>query len=151
MAKTYRLDAAQRAGNALFSFLTRMGWGAGYRWILSAPGRISGTMRSTPVDVMNIDGQRWLVAPYRETNWVKNVQAHPRVTLRRGGETDDLVAIPAAGSEVLPVIRQYLRQVPITAAYWGVTAESADADIERESVTHPVFRLQDSSGYGARD
>jgi hypothetical protein len=144
MVKHYSLTFGQKAANALFSFLTRMGWGASYRWILSVPGRSSGVMRSTPVDVMEIDGERWLVAPYRETNWVRNVRMHPRLTLRRGSNSQELIATAATGASVLPVIRQYLRLVPITAAYWGVTVNSSDAEIQKESLTHPVFRLRAS-------
>ena len=141
MVKTYALDAAQKSANAVFTAMTRMGWGAGYRWMLSVPGRTTGVMRSTPVDVMDVDGHRWLVAPYGETNWVRNVRAHPRINLSRGSQSETLVAIPAVGDEVLPVVRQYVRSVPVTSAYWGVTAESSDAEIRADVVSHPVFRL----------
>lgn len=145
MMKEYKLDAAQRLGNAIFGLTTRLGLGAQYRWILSVPGRRTGFIRSTPVDVMNIDGERWLVAPYKETNWVLNVRAHPMVTLSRGGRTQHFLARPALGSERVDVIRQYLRLVPITAPYWNITEKSADTDIERESLDHPIFHLRGES------
>ena len=58
--------SAQRLANALYAGLTRHGRGAGYRHLLSVPGRRSGEVRSTPVDVMHVDGSRWVVAPYGE-------------------------------------------------------------------------------------
>ncbi|MDQ1716427.1 MAG: hypothetical protein QOE89_380, partial [Pseudonocardiales bacterium] len=37
------------------------------------------------VDVMEVDGPRWPVAPYGAVNWVKNVRAAVHVELSRGG------------------------------------------------------------------
>src|SRR6516164_11293613 len=61
MAKTYRLGTAQRLANRVFQWMTNHGIGARYRYILTVPGRKSGLAHSTPVDVMEIDGTRWLV------------------------------------------------------------------------------------------
>ena len=77
MTKTYRITPITRVANGIFSVMTRRGRGANYRYILTVEGRKSGVAKSTPVDVMEVDGQRWLVAPYGEVNWVKNARALP--------------------------------------------------------------------------
>src|SRR5262249_47501541 len=59
MAKTYRLNLGTRLVNALFRALTRLGLGARYRYILVVPGRKTGRLYSTPVDVIRADGERW--------------------------------------------------------------------------------------------
>lgn len=142
VAKRYRLSAGQRFANLLFTRLTEHGFGAGYRHILSVPGRNTGTLHSTPVDVMNVDGARWLVAPYGQVNWVRNVRAAGgEVTLRRGSTTEHLTATEISGIEAVPVLRSYLRYVPVTKKYWDVTTASTDTEIAADAINHPTFRL----------
>ena len=70
MAKTYRMTGATRLINSLFRTLTRFGLGPPYLHTLRVPGRKTGRLYSTPVDVLELDGQRWLVAPYGPVSWV---------------------------------------------------------------------------------
>lgn len=43
--------------------------------------------------------------------------------------------------ESVAVLRQYLREVPVTRAYFDVTLDSADEEFAAEAAGHPVFRL----------
>ena len=45
---------------------------------------------STPVSIVQVGGERWLVAPYGERNWVKNARAAGWVELRRGRSRERL-------------------------------------------------------------
>ena len=83
--KTYKRNLASRLINWWFRSLTQLGLGAPYRQILTVPGRKTGRPHSTPVDVIEVGGDRWLVAGYGPANWVLNTRAHREVTLRRGG------------------------------------------------------------------
>ncbi len=64
MARTYRLHAGTRMVNRVFTTMTRLGVGASYRHLLTVPGRKTGRLHSTPVDVMRVAGSLWLVAAY---------------------------------------------------------------------------------------
>jgi hypothetical protein len=75
VAKTYRLTPGTRLVNVVFRTLTRLGMGASYRHILTVPGRKTGRLYSTPVDVIELEGQRWLVAGYGPASWVTNARA----------------------------------------------------------------------------
>ena len=45
---------------------------------LSVPGRVSGKWRTTPVVVLEHDGGRYLIAPFGNTEWARNLRAdHP--------------------------------------------------------------------------
>jgi deazaflavin-dependent oxidoreductase (nitroreductase family) len=88
MAKTYRRHLGTRLINWWFRTLTKLGLGASYRQILTVPGRKTGQLHSTPVDVIEVGGQRWLVAGYGPANWVLNTRAHGQVTLRRGSHSE---------------------------------------------------------------
>ena len=42
---------------------------------LRVRGRRSGEWRTTPVNLLVLDGQRYLVAPRGQTQWVRNIRA----------------------------------------------------------------------------
>ncbi|QEV21492.1 nitroreductase family deazaflavin-dependent oxidoreductase [Streptomyces alboniger] len=141
MAKTYRMNAGTRVINRVFHTMTRLGIGKGYRYNLTVRGRKSGRSYSTPVDVMSAGEERWLVAAYGVSDWVRNARAAGEVGLSRGGRSRTLGVVELGPEESVPVLRQYWREVPVTRAYFDVTAESSDEEFAAEVARHPVFRL----------
>ena len=141
MAKTYRLSPGTRLINSLFRALTRVGLGASYRHILTVPGRKSGRLYSTPVDIIELDGQRWLVAGYGPTNWVRNVRAAGEVTLSRGRRSERFRAEEADRPAAVPVLRTYMREIRVTRPYFDASPDSADEEVAAELARHSVFRL----------
>ena len=59
------MSRATRLIDSLFRTLTRFGLGASYRRILTVLGRKTGRLYSTPVDVLELDGQRWQVDSFK--------------------------------------------------------------------------------------
>jgi deazaflavin-dependent oxidoreductase (nitroreductase family) len=145
MARTYRINAVERAINALFRLLTRVGLGAKYRHILTVRGRKSGKLYSTPVDVMESGGRRFLVAPYGVVNWVRNARAAGEVSLSRGGRTERVRVSELSPEDSAPVLRQYISEVRVTRPYFDVTLDSTDQAFAAEAARHPVFEIQASS------
>lgn len=145
MARTYRLNAMERAINAVFRLLTRLGMGARYRHILTVRGRRSGQPYSTPVDVMENGGRRFLVAPYGVVNWVRNARAAGEVTLSRGGRTERVRVSELSPEASAPVLRKYISEVRVTRPYFDVTVDSTDQELAEESPRHPVFQVLPAS------
>jgi deazaflavin-dependent oxidoreductase (nitroreductase family) len=141
MARQYRAGAGTRAINWLFRQLTRLGLGASYRQVLTVRGRKTGREHSTPVDVMDYDGSLWLVAPYGVTNWVKNARAAGTVKLSRGHRSQRFRASEVQSAEAIPVLRMYIKEVPVTRPYFDSGPNAADDAIAGELARHPVFRL----------
>jgi len=139
--KVYRPGPARRAVDRVYATLTRHRLGASYRHLLTVAGRSSGLPRTTPVDVMEHGDTLWLVAPYGEVNWVKNLRAAGVAELRRGRRLRTFDAEEVGPELAAPVIRQYIAQVPVTRAYWGVTHEATVDELRAEARHHPVFRL----------
>ena len=52
-------------------------------YVLTTVGRRSGQERRNPVTVVELDGKRWLVAPYGVMPWVLNARASGEVRLTR--------------------------------------------------------------------
>jgi len=127
--------------NSVFQAMIRLGLGKEYRHILTVRGRRTGNPYSTPVDVMQRDGQRWLVAAYGVTNWVRNARAAGQVTLSRGRRSETLRVAELGPEDSIPVLRQYLREVPVTQPYFDETPDSPDQQIAAEAPRHPVFVL----------
>ncbi len=141
MAKTYRRNRATRLINSLFRTLTRFGLGASYRHILTVQGRKTGRLYSTPVDVLELDDQRWLVAAYGPTSWVANTRAAGEVTLSRGGRSQQFEVEEAASTAAVPVLRNYITEIRVTRPYFDAGPSSTDEEIAAELPRHPVFRL----------
>jgi deazaflavin-dependent oxidoreductase (nitroreductase family) len=141
MARQYRVGAMTHAINGVFRAMTAVGVGASYRRILTVRGRKTGESHSTPVDVMDRGGDLWLVAAYGQVNWVKNARAAGVVTLKRGRHAERFEVHEADPAEAIPVLRQYMVQVPVTRPYFDAAPDASDDRIAAELPRHPVFRL----------
>ena len=131
--------------NGIVRGLTRIGLSVAGSRTLEVTGRTSGLPRRTPVNLLHLDGDEYLVSPRGTTDWVRNVRAAGgTLSLHRGRHRDCRVAVELAGDDRLPVLRAYL-------AHWGwevgvffdgVGADASDADLAAVADRHPVFRLQ---------
>jgi deazaflavin-dependent oxidoreductase (nitroreductase family) len=139
--RAYSVGPGRKAINRVYTALTRLGLGASYRQLLTVTGRRTGLARTTPVDVMSLDGTFYLVAPYGEVSWVHNVRAGGAIELSRRGHTCRYLAREVGPGEAVPVIRCYIARVPVTRAWWSVRADASEAEVGIEAATHPVFRL----------
>jgi deazaflavin-dependent oxidoreductase (nitroreductase family) len=141
MAKTYRRHLGTRLINWWFRTLTKLGLGAPYRQILTVPGRKTGRLHSTPVDVIEVGGQRWLVAGYGPANWMLNTRAHGQVTLSRGRHAETYKVEEVGAEGAIPVLRKYIAEIRVTRAYFDATPNSSDEAVAAELPRHAVFRL----------
>ncbi len=141
MAKTYRRSFGTRLINALFRAMTSLGVGASYRHMLTVPGRTTGRLYSTPVDVITVDGERWLVAGYGPASWVRNVRAAGEATVSRGRHSQRFQVKEAGATDAVPVLRKYISEIRVTRPYFDATQDSPDEDVAAELPRHPVFRL----------
>ena len=96
---------------------------------------------STPVSIVRIDGDRWLVAPYGDRNWVKNARAAGWVELRRGRRGERLVVEELAPADAVPVLREYYRAGRVTRSFFAVTLDSSPEEWLADAPMHPVFLL----------
>jgi deazaflavin-dependent oxidoreductase (nitroreductase family) len=140
-AREYHLGPARRLVNAFVRPLTRLGLGGRSTYVLSVRGRRTGQVHSTPVTIMEIDGHRHLVAPYGEVSWVKNARAAGEVELSRRGVTERLAVRELEPAERAPVLRKYLREIPVVRPFFDVTPDDPDDAFLRVAPEKPVFEL----------
>jgi len=130
--------------NPLVSGLTKLGvsvWGSR---VLEIPGRVSGEWRSVPVNPLPFDGQRYLVAPRGQTQWVRNLRASGGGRLRKGRRVEEFQAIEILDPhDRMPILRSYLDKwaFEVGAFFEGITADSTDAELIAVAHGFPVFRI----------
>lgn len=111
--------------------------------ILTVRGRRSGQEHSVPVNLLVLDGQRYLVAPRGTTQWVRNLRAAGTGTLRVGRRIDAFRAEELPDAEKEAVLRAYLKRwrAEVGVFFQGVRADSPLEDLQRIAPDHPVFRI----------
>jgi deazaflavin-dependent oxidoreductase (nitroreductase family) len=123
--------------------LTRFGVSVAGSRELRVRGRKSGEWRSTPVNLLTVDGERYLVAPRGTTQWVRNLRAAGNGELKLGRRAEPFRAVELADEAKTPVLREYLHRWAweLGAFFEGVGKDASDADLERIAPGFPVFRI----------
>ncbi|GLW91420.1 nitroreductase family deazaflavin-dependent oxidoreductase [Actinokineospora globicatena] len=129
--------------DAIVAFLVRRGIGVWGARVLTVRGRTSGEPRTTPVNLLVLDGVQYLVAPRGHTQWVRNLRAAGEGSLRVGKHVQPFVAEELPTPAKPPILRAYLTRWSFeTGAFFnGITAKSPDADLLAAAPDHPVFRI----------
>src|SRR5690349_5862218 len=96
--------------NRTVAFLTSAGVSLMGSRVLRVRGRSSGEWRETPVNLLILGGDRYLVAPRGHTQWVKNLRVAGTGELRVGRRTETFTAQELPDAEKPPVIRAYLKK-----------------------------------------
>ncbi len=130
--------------NPAINFLAgRLGLNVKGAQVLSVQGRKTGEWHSTPINPLSLAGQRYLIAPRGETQWVRNIRVSRtgRITLGRKTETVHVEEI--ADTEKPPILRAYLKEWAweVKQFFGGVGAHATEADLVRIAPKHPVFRI----------
>ncbi|CAN5318783.1 nitroreductase family deazaflavin-dependent oxidoreductase [soil metagenome] len=141
MAAEFRRTWLRRLGNRLIAPLAQLGLAGKRTHILTVRGRKTGKEYSTPVQLVFLDGQRWLVAPYGERPWVRNARAAGQVELTRALRTERAPIEEVDAETAAPVLQEYLRKTPITRPFFDSRPGSPLRDFAAEARRHPVFRL----------
>ncbi len=131
--------------NRVVAVLTKLGisvWGSR---VLEVKGRKTGEVRRTPVNLLKIESQDYLVSPRGDGQWVRNVRSDDgRLDLIVGKRREHYVATELPDEQKMPVLRAYLRRwkAEVGVFFDGVGPDSSDEEIEAIAQKHPVFALQ---------
>ena len=133
----------QHVFNPFIARLTKFGvsmWGSR---VLSVPGRTSGVVRTTPVNLLTIGEDRCLVAPRGVTEWVKNVRVAGGCTLSVGRRREEVRLIEVNDADKPEILRSYLRRWKweVGQFFDGVGPDADDARLLAIAPGYPVFRV----------
>ena len=134
--------AAERIFNRIFGFLVGIGLGSSYNHLLLVRGRKSGRLYSTPINLLEIGGKRFLVAPRGRTQWVRNAEAGGEITLKRGSRLSKFRLRPLQDAEKLEVLKAYLDTFKhAVQVYFSVPAGSPVQAFADLASNYPAFEL----------
>ncbi len=130
--------------NRAVAVLTRSGISVLGSRELRVRGRKSGEWRSTPVNLLALEGEHYLVAPRGETQWVRNLRVAGEGELRLGRRTQVFDATELADADKVAVLRAYLKRwkAEVGVFFQGVGADASESELLRIAPGHPVFRLR---------
>ncbi len=132
-----------QAMNAAFSWLASVGLTPRDTVTLAVKGRRSGKVRSNVVTWVEWDGERYLVSPRGESEWVRNVRAAEGAAVLRHGGRMAVRLEEVAATERAPILKAYLRKTArATKQHFGVEPEAPLEAFEVIAARHAVFRVE---------
>ena len=128
--------------NRVYGFLVGLGLGFAHSNLLEVRGRKTGKLYSTPVDLLELNGKRYLVAPRGRTQWVRNAEAAGEIALKKGSTRRRFRLRPIPDAEKPPILKAYLdsfkREVQ---TYFPLAAGSPVEAFAELASSYPAFEL----------
>src|SRR5215475_5766962 len=135
-------SVAERWFNLLFGALVGFGLGLSHNYLLQVQGRKTGRIYSTPVNVLDFEGKRFLVAPRGETQRVRNAIATAHVWLKRGRSREQFALRALDDRDKPKLLSEYLNRYKTTVQrYFPVQAGSPVEAFSSVAANYPVFEL----------
>ena len=129
--------------NRAVAWLTRRGLSVWGSRVLAVRGRKSGQWRTTPVNLLTVDGQQYLVAPRGHVQWTHNMRAAGGGQLHLGKKVDVFTATEVPDDEKPELLRAYLKRwkAEVGVFFGGVGPDSSVEELRRIAPDHPIFRV----------
>src|ERR1700722_14608365 len=132
----------ERIFNRFFGFAVGLGWGFSHNYLLQVRGRKSGKIYSTPIDLLELGGKRFLVAPRGHTQWVRNAEAAGEVTLKKGSKRQKFGLRALSDQEKPEILKAYLDQFRREVQTYFPVPAGSPVEAFRELVqSYPAFEL----------
>ncbi len=135
-------SAVEKIFNRVFGFLVGLGLGFSYNYLLEVRGRKTGKLYSTPIDLLQLNGRKYLVAPRGRTQWVRNAEAAGEVSLKKGSNRQKFRLRLLADGEKIAILKAYLdtfrREVQ---RYFPIPAGSSPESFAALAASYPAFEL----------
>ena len=132
-----------RVFNQAIAGLTRLGLSVWGSRVLAVRGRKTGEWRTTPVNMLTFGGERYLVAPRGETQWVRNIRVAGGGELRLGRRAELFTITEVADTAKPAILRAYLKRwkMEIGVFFQGVGPDAPEEKLRQIAPGYPVFRI----------
>ena len=136
--------------NPLARRLLRGGIPMGPNALLTVRGRTSGLDRTTPVAVVSIEGRRWVIATFGDTNWARNLRAAGKATITVNRRAEAVAARELSAAEAEAFYREtltpFVTKIPLGLGRFmlGSLLGAAEmlTDPRAAAIHYPVFELR---------
>ncbi|HYA30177.1 MAG TPA: nitroreductase family deazaflavin-dependent oxidoreductase [Acidobacteriota bacterium] len=128
--------------NRTFGWLTALGIGPSYSFLLQVKGRKSGKTYSTPVNVLVHGAKSYLVGTRGHTQWSRNAKALGSVTLQRGRQANRFRVRVVPDEEKAEILKAYVTRFNwMVSRFFPVRSDSAVSAFNDIASGYPVFEL----------
>ena len=128
--------------NRVFGWLTALGLGPSYSYLLEVEGRKSGKKYSTPVNVLVYGAKSYLVGTRGHTQWSRNAKAMGSVSLQRGRHTNHFRVRIVPDGEKPELLKAYLNRFSwMVSRFFPVPRQSPVSAFSAIAPQYPVFEL----------
>ena len=127
--------------NPINRFLLKRGIGPPPQHLLTIIGRNSGKARTTPVAVVVFEGERYLVAGFDGSDWVKNARAAGRGRLHRGRTVENVALVEVPLGQRAPILRLFAQKIRGGQAFLTVSPDAPHSAFVAAGPRHPIFRI----------
>jgi len=146
MTVYHKPSGAVKLMNSFIGRLASFGLIPGGTAQLQVKGRKSGRTRTNAVTLVEHEGQRYLVAPRGNTEWVRNVQAAGGQAVLKHGKSENVRLEEIPAEQRAPVIKPYLNKTAMaTKGEFGIDPGAPLEEFEKIADRHPVFRITPSA------
>lgn len=129
--------------NGMVQALTRAGISLMGSRVLAVRGRKSGEWRTVPVNLLTVDGVRYLVAPRGHVQWVRNIRVAGGGELRVGRRAEEFRSTEVADADKTEILRAYLVRWgwEVGRFFDGLSKDATDDELQQAAPGFPVFRV----------
>jgi deazaflavin-dependent oxidoreductase (nitroreductase family) len=106
--------------------------------LITIRGRKSGLPRTTPLTLVKFSGRRWLMAPFGEVNWVRNLRAAGHATITVGRRKETVTAVELGPTEA----EAFFRDVLIPRVRWTRVGAWIVRHLDQVDLDHPIEAAQ---------
>ncbi len=130
------------ANSAIGFVVGKLGWSVQGAHLLEVRGRTSGRTQTVPVNPLAVGGNRFLVAPRGETQWVRNFRVAGEGVLRVGKESERIVGREVEDADKPEVLRAYLDHwYGQVKGQFDVPKDASLEQLARIAGNYPVFQI----------
>jgi len=137
-----KVSSMERILNRLYGLSVRLGLALSHNYLVEVAGRKSGRVFRTPVNLLEINGRSYLVAPRGDTGWVKNARAAGSLNLVKGAYRESFQLRELSDDEKPSIIKEFLdRYANAVERFYSVPKGSPVEAFREIAPTKPVFEL----------
>jgi hypothetical protein len=108
--------------------------------VLGVPGRVTGQQREWPIAVVQLSGQRYLCAPNRRRDWVRNLLKSGWCTIEGDDPARQSVTL-TEDDDAAEAVAAYLAALGRPSTEWPFPSDAPASTIRRHLDQIAVFRL----------
>lgn len=132
----------ERTLNKTVGVLVGLGIGLRHNYLVEVPGRRTGRLYSTPIDLLEFKARRFLVAPRGRTEWVRNAESAGEVVLKKGTVRQKFRIRVVPNEEKPEILKAYLDRFKLTVQRYFPGRSGCESEAFAEIADrYPVFEL----------